>query len=304
MNKRIATTATFFAVALFLIVPAALAADTIVVQHELGETVVPKNPERVVVFDFGVLDMLDTLDIDIVGLPRDLVPSYLSHYDSSQYENLGSLKEPDFERIYLLKPDLIIISGRQSDLYDEFVGIAPTIYIDLDTTRYMESFKENAQIIGEIFEKEDEVAQQLASIDESIVAVQERTAKLNANALIVLVNDRALSAYGAGSRFGLIHDVLNFTPVDASIVASTHGQNISYEFILANDPDYLFVVDRTAAIGGESAAKQVVENRIVQLTKAYADDHIVYLNPDNWYLSVGGFVSLQAMIDEVAAALD
>ena len=68
----------------------------------------------------------------MAGLPRANVPGYLSKYDDDKYVNLGSLKEPDFEAIHAMKPDVIFISTRQADLYDQFAEIAPTIYIGLD----------------------------------------------------------------------------------------------------------------------------------------------------------------------------
>src|SRR5699024_10047562 len=131
--------------------------ETITVKHELGETEVPKNPENVVVFDFGTLDTLDQLGIDVTGGPQATIPTYSEKYGSEDYENVGSLKEPDFEKTAEVDPGLIIISGRQSDLYDQLKDIAPTIYLGVDTTRYMDSFKENLATIGEIFNKEEEV---------------------------------------------------------------------------------------------------------------------------------------------------
>src|SRR5699024_11582782 len=35
--------------------------ETVTIEHELGTTEVPKKPEKVVVFDFGILDTLDKL---------------------------------------------------------------------------------------------------------------------------------------------------------------------------------------------------------------------------------------------------
>ncbi len=67
-----------------------------------GEAVVKKNPEKVVVFDFGILDTLDELGIEVAGLPQANIPSYLSKYEDEKYANLGSLKEPDFEAIHAL----------------------------------------------------------------------------------------------------------------------------------------------------------------------------------------------------------
>ncbi|KIL50990.1 siderophore ABC transporter substrate-binding protein [Jeotgalibacillus campisalis] len=272
--------------------------------HELGETTFEKNPENVVVFDFGVLDTMDALDINVAGIAKaGTVPGYLSHYEADDYENVGSLKEPDFEAINAMAPDLIIISGRQSDMYDELTEIAPTIYMGVDTSNYMESFKENVTTIGEMFEKEEEAEEQLAGVQESIDELNEKVTAAEKNALIILANDGKISAYGAGSRFGLLHDVFGFTPADEGIEVSTHGQSVSYEYIVEKDPEFMFVVDRGAVVGGESSAKQVVENELVEKTKAYQEGNIVYLDPDYWYLSGGGLLSVQGMVDEISEAV-
>jgi len=276
----------------------------ITITHELGETEVHKNPEKVIVFDFGMLDTLDYLDVDVTGVPQMNIPSYLEKYSGDDYEDIGSLKEPDFEKIANIDPDLIIISGRQSDLYDELSELGPVIFLGVDTTRYMDSFIENTEIIGEIFDKEDEVEEELSNIDEQIAEINDKAEKADKNGLIILANDDKVSAYGQGSRFGLIHDVFGVPAVDEDIEASTHGMNISFEYVAEKDPDLLYVVDRSAAIGEESAAKNVVENELIKNTKAMQNDDIVYLNPDVWYLSGGGLISVQEMIKEISESLD
>src|SRR5690625_6485019 len=72
-------------------------AEEVVVEHELVETTVEKNPENVVAFDFGSLDTLDKLDIDVAAVPKQNIPEYINQYDTDEYENVGSLKEHDFE---------------------------------------------------------------------------------------------------------------------------------------------------------------------------------------------------------------
>lgn len=83
---------------------------------------VPKNPKKVVVLDYGVLDTMDKLGLGdtVVGMPRENVPSYLKKYDTDKVENLGGLKEVDIEKINELAPDLIISSGRMSDMNEKF----------------------------------------------------------------------------------------------------------------------------------------------------------------------------------------
>lgn len=280
-------------------------ADTVVVEHELGTTEVAKNPEKVVVFDFGSLDTLDKLGVEVVGVPQaGVVPNYLEKYASEDYENVGSLKEPDFEKIAEIDPDLIIISSRQADLYEQFQELGDTIYLGVDYTRYIDSFKENATVIGEIFGKEKEVEEELAAINESIASLSEKAETANQNALIILANDDKISAYGPNSRFGIIHDVFGIPAVDENIEVSTHGMNVSFEYVVEQDPDLLYVVDRSAAIGEGSSAEQLVENKLMERTKAYQNDNIIYLDPEFWYLSGGGLESVAGMVEEIEGSIE
>ena len=274
------------------------------ITHELDKTPVKvkENPETVVVFDFGILDTLDVLGIEVAGVPQKNVPSYLSKYEDEKYENVGGLKEPDLEKIHAMKPDVIFISARQADMYDELSEIAPTVYVGIDTAHYMESFKRNMNMVAEIFGKEDEMTAEIADIDEKIAAVKEKSEASNAQALIVLGNEGKVSAYGPNSRFGLIHDVFGFNTADDKIEVSTHGQSITFEYILETNPDVLFVIDRDAAIGGNASAKDSIENDLVKKTTAYEEDAIYYLDPNYWYLSGGGLLSIKEMIKEIEAS--
>lgn len=279
--------------------------QTVTVEHELGTTEVEKNPEKVVVFDFGSLDTLDKLGVDVTGVPQMNIPSYLDKYEGDEYENIGGLKEPDFEKISEIDPDLIIISGRQGELYEEFEELGDTIFLGVDAENYMESFENNVNILGEIFEKESEAEEALTAIETNIADVKEKAEDSGKNGLIILANDDKISAYGPSSRFGLIHDVLGVEPVDEGIEVATHGQNVSFEYVVEEDPDLLYVIDRGAAIGeGESAAEMIVENQLMERTKAMGNEDIYYLEPDYWYLSGGGLISVEEMVNEIAESLE
>ncbi|AGT31729.1 iron ABC transporter substrate-binding protein [Geobacillus genomosp. 3] len=277
-------------------------AEEITVTHELGETKVKKNPEKVVVFDFGVLDTLDRLGVDVTALPQTNIPKYLEKYKGSEYENVGSLKEPDFEKLSEIKPDVIFISGRQADLYEKFTEIAPTVYMAIDAKNYIQSFENNMKLLGTIFGKEKEVEKELAKIREQIEAVKAKAG--DQKGLIILTTGGKISAYGTGSRFGFIHDVLGVQPADPDLKVTTpHGQSVSFEYIAEKNPDYLFVIDRDAVVEGKPTAKQTIENALVKKTKAYQNGHIVYLDPNYWYLSGGGLTSVSEMIKQIEEGL-
>ena len=275
--------------------------EKIKITHQLGETEVPKNPSRVIVFDYGIADALNTLDVEIIGLPKSSLPSLLSKYEDGKYENVGSLKEPDMEKVYELKPDLIIMSGRLESYYEELNKIAPTIYLGVDNTDYLGSFKKNMETLGQIFDKEKDVKAQVAKVEEAIGKVNEKAEGVNA--LIALANDNAFSVYGEGSRFGIIHKEFGIEAVDKTIESSTHGQKASFEYILDKNPDYLFVIDRAAVTGGNTSAKEMFDNEIIKKTDAYKNGNIVYLDADVWYTISGGIESTQKMVEEVLEAL-
>lgn len=277
--------------------------EKIELTHKLGDVAISKNPKNVVVFDFGILDSLDKMGVEVSGVPQTNIPSYLSKYEDSKYENVGSLKEPDFEKISELSPDLIIISARQAEMYEEFTEIAPTLYVEIDYANYMDSFKGNMNTLAQIFEKEELVEEELAAIDEKITAVNEKVSATEATGLIVLANEGNISAYGPSSRFGIIHDVFGLKAADENIEVSTHGQNVSFEYIAEENPDYLFVIDRNAAVGGQTSGQELIENDLVKNTNAYKNDQIVYLSPDYWYLSGGGLVSVVEMVNEIEGSI-
>jgi iron complex transport system substrate-binding protein len=279
-------------------------AKEVTITHKYGEVTIEKNPKKVVVFDFGVLDTLDTLGVEITGLPQAIVPKTLEKYAGSEYTNVGSLKEPDFEALHELQPDVIFISGRQAELYDQFAEIAPTVFVDVDYANYIPSLEKNFNLLAEIFEKEDALVTKMDELKASINELNKEASASDSKALILLANEGKISAFGPASRYGFVHDVFGFKAVDENIEVAQHGQSVTFEYILEKNPDVLFVIDRSAAVGGEIAAKDTIENELVKKTNAYKNGKIIYLDAVNWYIAGNGITSTQSMIEEVKAAIE
>lgn len=278
--------------------------QTINIKHQLGEVSLDKTPNKVVVFDYGILDALDKIGQDIVGLPKKTVPQYLDKYKGDDYVDVGTLKEPNFEKIYELNPDLIIISGRQAELYDEFKKIAPTVYLTIEQEDYIGSLKNNMEVLGEIFDKKEELEKEVENIEDAIESLNEKAKSMDKNALFIMANDGNISAFGSGSRFGMLHKEFGVKAVDENIDSSQHGQKISFEYIVEKDPDYIYVMDRVAVTGGDISAKQVMDNDLIKSTKAYKNNNIIYLDAHVWYVSSGGITSTMKMIEEIQSSLD
>jgi iron complex transport system substrate-binding protein len=282
----------------------AAAPTEVTITHALGTATLKTNPAKVVVFDYATLDSLDKLGVEIAAVPQASLPEYLSKYRDSKYVDGGTLFEPDFEKINKLKPDVILIGGRTAEAYAELNKIAPTIQMSLDNSKYSESFETNANILGQIFAKETEVNNELSVVN---AAIEELKGKATASgkALVVLTTGGKISAYGPGSRFGVIHDVFGFTPADDKIEASTHGQSVTSEYIVEKNPDILFVIDRDTVTSAEGAApaQAIIENDLVKKTNAYKNGKIIYLDASYWYLSGGGLISTVEMVKEASKAV-
>lgn len=278
--------------------------EKITVTDRKGEIEVPKNPERVVVLDYGTLDVLEEIGVDnVVGVPKSGLPEYLNKYEDEKYTDVGGVKEFNFETINELNPDLIIIEGRQEDSLEELSKIAPTVFLGSVGSDYLNSVKNNSKVIGQIFDKEKEVEEKLSTIDVRVNQIKEKATGNNLNALATMVSDGSMSVYGSGSRFNILYNELGFKPTDASIEVSNHGQSISYEYLAEKNPDYLFVIDKGAVTGSGNPAKETVENELVKTTNAYINDKIVYVDSVAWYVGGAGFKALDKMLDDVENVL-
>lgn len=83
------------------------------------------------------------------------------------------------------------------------------------------------------------------------------------------------------------------------------GKAIKPEFIRDQELDWLFVIDRDAAIGKiANLARELLEQDALHASRVWQKQHIVYLDPVNWYiLGAGGLTSLQQSFDQLEEAL-
>lgn len=263
------------------------------------------QPKNIVVFDYGFLDTLDALGVEgIVGVAKDsTLPEHLEKYSGDEYESIGTLKEPLLEDIAALEPDVIFISGRQAPYYEQLKEITPNVvFVGAQQDDYWNTFLASVDIAAKMFGKETEAEEYLAKFDASLEEIKNLAGNYEST-LVTMYNEGNLSGFATNSRFGYVYDVYGFKPVTEDIESSSHGSNFGFEAILEFDPEVLFVIDRTAATGGESNIEKDMENDIIKQTTAYKNDRVIYLDGPLWYLSGGGLQSEHAKIEEILAEL-
>lgn len=309
------------------------------------EVTVPYNPQRVVVVDFANLDILDNLGLGdrVVGVPT-ITLDYLKAYgEDENIAIVGTVKTPDLEAVMACEPDVIFMSGRGAEYYDSLCEIAPVVRLISDSTiGLVETVRKNATTIASIFGEEDQVNALLEQYDARIAALAEFAE--GKTAVLGMCTTGSFNLLGNDGRCSLIVNEIGFDNIgaDAATVGGdsgrsggrggssdsgesgsghggrgesaestggatpTHGNEVSFELIVDLNPEYIFVMDRDAAIGTEGAqlAQEIMENELIMKTDAYQNGNLVILeHPGIWYTGEGGITALGIMLEDLEAAL-
>ena len=270
---------------------------------------VPYNPQRIAILDMASLDILDALGVGdrVVGSATTSLDYLQSYVTNTEAANLGTIKEADMEAVMACEPDVIFIGGRLSASYDALSEIAPVVYLATDSEAgVVESVKKNANTVAAMFGLEDKAESLMADFDSRIQTLAD-FAK-DKTAIVGLCTSGSFNVLGNDGRCSIIGREIGFdnVGVDAQNQTSTHGNEASFEYIVEKNPDYIFVMDRDAAIGTDGAklAQEIMENELVMGTDAYKNGHIVYLaHPAVWYTAEGGITALDIMLQDLETAL-
>lgn len=287
--------------------------ETITIQSlnaskETADLEVPYNPERIAILDMASLDILDALGVgDRVVGTADTSLEYLQDYINDDIANLGTIKEADLEAVMACEPDVIFIGGRLSSSYDALSEIAPVVYLATDVEiGVVESVRKNATTIASMFGLEDKVEELMTDFSARIDEL--KTVSEGKTAIVGMCTSGSFNVLGNDGRCSIIGVEVGFENigVDADIDTSTHGNEASFEFIVEKNPDYIFVMDRDAAIGTDGAqlAKDIMENELVMGTDAYINGNLIYLeHPAVWYTAEGGITALDIMLSDLESEL-
>ena len=287
--------------------PETITVSTLNGNREAMELAVPYDPQRIAVLDMASLDILDRLGVGdrVVGSATTALDYLQAYVTNEEIANLGTIKEADLEAVMASEPDVIFIGGRLSSSYDALSEIAPVIYLATDTEiGVVESVRQNAATIASLFGLEAEVDALMADFDARIAALAAFAE--GQNAIVGLCTSGSFNVLGSDGRCSMISVEIGFDNLGDGDVTSTHGNESSFELIVELNPDYIFVLDRDAAIATEGAklAQEIVENELVMETDAYKNGHIVYLaHPTVWYTAEGGITALDIMLQDLESAL-
>jgi iron complex transport system substrate-binding protein len=128
------------------------------VEHAMGKTEIPSKPKRVVALDASFVDATLILDTPVVGYTdyrtiNGELPEYLGE-DRTTYgkesQSVGTLAEPNLEKIAALDPDLIISAKvRHEKLYEQLSAIAPTVMSETTGPTWKDNIRLTGKALGQ-----------------------------------------------------------------------------------------------------------------------------------------------------------
>jgi len=258
------------------------------IAHAMGVTAVKTKPERVVVLDSGELDTVAALGVHPVGMVRpDVSTEGIGYLQDkvSDAEIVGTIQDPNLERIAALSPDLILGSKlRVGDKYDQLSALAPTVLSET----VGRTWKENFLLFGDALGKKDEAAQALGDYESRarrLGAELGDPAATSVSAVRFMPQGKGMRLYNAGSFIGVVlADVGLGRPAGQRDPAKTFVEAGPEEVSRAGG-DAIFY----ASYGPKSGTKQdqVTEGPIWKRLDGVQKQKAFEVSDELWYLGTG-----------------
>ena len=273
-------------------------AKTIV--HDFGTTELKKAPKRIVILDNLYGEILEPLDLTPVGATTEQEGSqefstlFKKHYKDADVVSVGWQKTPDLEKIKELKPDLILMTVEQEDLYEDLSEIAPTVGYRINTDENWD-YHETSLKVAEIFDKRDEMKDALDRMDaKEAVFAENVKAKFGDQKLMYLrVTDNDIRYYAYG-HFGYLYDTYKFNR------AQTFNPEDMYQVIDIDkledlNPDLLIV---------QADSQELLDNKLKNSPvwtslKAVQNNKVIYADYSTYMLGFG-IVSQEAIMKQIS----
>ena len=268
--------------------------------HDFGTTELKKAPKRIVILDNLYGEILDPLDITPVGATtgqsdsQEFSTLFKKQYKDAKVVSVGWQGNPDLDKIAELKPDLILMTGEQEDLYEKLSEIAPTVGYQINTDENWD-YHETSLKVAEIFDKRDEMKKDLDRLDaREAVFAENVKAKFGDQKLMYLrVTDNDIRYYAYG-HFGYLYDTYHFNR------AETFNPDDMYQVI---DPDKLKDINPDLLIV-QADSQELLDNKLKNSPvwtslKAVQNNKVIYADYSTYMLGFG-IVSQEAIMKQIS----
>ncbi len=257
------------------------------VQHAMGEAEVPGSPDRVVVLDTGELDSAITLDVKPVGAVEAIeglgFPSYLGERTEG-IENVGTIEQPNLEKIAALEPDLILSSKlRHQAIFEELDAIAPTVFTETTGVTWRENFEKHAEALGKADGAEKVVGDYEARAQEFRRAMGDNLKQTEVSVVRFLPGDTRI--YQKESFIGTVLEDAGLPRPPSQDVEGFAIENASAELIPEMGGDAIFLT--VYGPEDETTRDNITSDPLWRKLEAVRQGRVYEVSDDLWMLGIG-----------------
>ncbi len=272
--------------------------DEIVINHELGTTILEETPENIAVLELAFLDSLYNLDIDPIAIADDNDPKKVSDVTEGElvdYTSVGKRMEPSLEELSMMDLDLIIADvSRHSEIYEDLNKIAPTIVLKSIDSSY-EEYKENFKTIAKAVGKENEATEKVEEIKEFLSEVSKLSQEVVEGKTVLTVSPKN-DAYTAHTSSSFVGQVLEKAGFVNAVQSEEFEQSLSLEQLVEINPDIIIYMrdDKDKTI-----YSQWKDTELYNSLDAVKNDQVFTTVARGPWTQYRGFISVKTIVNEV-----
>ncbi|NJN37950.1 MAG: iron-siderophore ABC transporter substrate-binding protein [Acaryochloridaceae cyanobacterium CSU_3_4] len=287
------------------------------IKHDLGQSEICSQPQRVIALGSYELDLLLSLNIEPVGYAEDnraLVGSpqlgktvvgikYLGDRITTLPTHVGTWQTPSIESILKLNPDLILSRGLDQNLYEHLSKIAPVILPNLDSspTQWQEDILTLGQVTGQETQAQSVISAYRQNI--AVTGHQFKASKGRQTILLLAMNDLdAIEVFAETTFAGNLLTDLGFQLiVPQNLIKSDGSVAISLESLPQLDSDIIVIM-----ASGNSSVAQVKalwqQSPILRALRTSQAKRVYFVDYQLWSRTTGP-IAAELIIDELRELL-
>lgn len=196
-----------------------------------------KEAGNVVVSSVAIVEILDAMNIPMVGVPTS---SYILPESVADATEIGNPMSPDMEVITSLEPDYIIsVNSLEADLGDQFKATGATTYF-ADLSSY-DGLKTTITDLGALFGTEDAASAVIAGLEEKEANVEAEVEGKEAPTVLIIFG--AGDSFMAASDSTYVGDLVRLAGgVNVVTDAPSGFSPIDMEYLAEQNPDYILLM--------------------------------------------------------------
>lgn len=267
------------------------------VRHAMGTAELSRAPSRVVALDTGEMDAVVDLGLKPAGVidwTGSGVPAYLQS-SLQDVEIVGSIQEPDAEKVVGLNPDLILTNKQRHEaIFGTLNAIAPAVYGERAGLVWRYNFELYARALG----REEQGAAVIKRYEDKIKALNAKLPSPRPTISIIRVTATNLRYYMRASFTSSVLEDLGFPRPELQNVDDFALNNQGLETVGQYGAGDVIVLSIIGGDGNEFA-KTLQESPLWQSLQAVKDGKVLTVDDSTWIAGLG-YRAADVIADDLA----